>query len=266
MAKILRTRDELEQYLIQSEAGYYSARYDSYLMKSAFQPIVSASGQLFGYEALLRIYDESGFKLKTEPFFSSEFMNSYDRINIDRLARVIHLRNFALFVSKGTLFLNMTPIAAVDLDSQPLSQQSFIDRVHELGLSIDQIYFEILEHNCACDKMLVNSLRSLQELGARIAIDDYGVNASSESRARNVKPDIIKVDRSLLADYINGKPQELQDVIQLARELKARVLLEGIEDYRAFVVAKQLGVDYLQGYFIGRPELVNYISCQFEPI
>ncbi|ELR67158.1 hypothetical protein C942_02666 [Photobacterium marinum] len=265
MAKILRTRHELEQYLNKSEAGYFYARYQGYAMHSAFQPIVSASGKLFGYEALLRVYDEAGNKLKTEPFFNSEFISTAERINFDRLARVIHLRNFALFLSKGTLFLNLSPIAALDSDKQEATQKSFVRRIDELGLSIDQIYFEVLEHTCSCDALLVNSLRNLQGYGARIAIDDYGVEASSEARARDVRPDIIKVDRSLLLNYVEGKRDDLLNVIKLARELEARVLLEGVEDYRCYAAGKHLQVDYMQGYFIGRPELVDSL-CQFEPL
>ncbi|OLQ74174.1 hypothetical protein BIT28_20095 [Photobacterium proteolyticum] len=235
-------------------------------MKSAFQPIVSASGALFGYEALLRIYCQDGLLLQTEPFFSTGFMPSSDRINLDRLARVIHLRNFARFVSDGALFLNMTPIAALDAGSQQYGYNSLISRVKELGLSNDRIYFEILEHTCANDRLLVSSLQDMQDYGFRIAIDDYGVDASSESRVRKVNPDIIKVDRSLLTDYMDGKPEELQAVISLAHELNAKVLTEGIESQNDFNTVRELGVDYMQGYYIGRPVLVSELPCLFEPI
>ena len=266
MAKILRSRDELEQHLIQSQDGSYSAFYVRKTMKSAFQPIVSSSGELFGYEALLRIYNQDGLQLETEPFFSAGYMPSSDRINLDRLARVIHLRNFARFVSKGSLFLNLTPIAALDAGGQQCGYNSLISKVKELGLSNDRIYFEILEHTCANDKLLVRSLQDMQQYGFRIAIDDYGVDASSEQRVRNVKPDIIKVDRSLLTDFMSGKPEELESVIHLAHELNAKVLIEGIESKSDFMMVKELGVEYMQGYYIGRPVQVNGLPCLFEPI
>lgn len=265
VGKILRTRSELEQHIIRLEDGSYSAVYDDFVMKSAFQPIVCMSGELFGYEALLRVFDETGIQLKTEPFFTPAFMGTCDQINFDRLARVIHLRNFARFLSTGSLFLNMTPIAALDTDSQLLTQNSLIPRVKELGLSIDQVYFEILEHFCACDQMLVNSLHNMQRHGLRIAIDDYGIDGSSEMRTRNVNPDIIKVDRSLLADFMSGKPDSLIEAIGLARELNAKVLVEGVEDQRCMEVTKRLGVDFLQGYYVGRPVMVHELSPQPEP-
>ncbi|MCW8328621.1 EAL domain-containing protein [Photobacterium sp. SDRW27] len=234
-------------------------------MKSAFQPIVCSSGQRFGYEALLRVFDKRGTQIRTEPFLTSCIMSDSDRINLDRLARVIHLRNFARFLSVGSLFLNMAPIAALDAHSQVLTQHSLIPRVNELGLSIDQVYFEILEHHCSSDQMLINSLQNMQYHGIRIAIDDYGIDGSSETRARQVNPDIIKVDRSLLVEYIDGKPDSLHDAIKLARELNAKILVEGVEDERCYQAAKRLDVDYMQGYYIGHPELVHDLTYQQEP-
>lgn len=264
MGRILRSRRELEQHLILSDDGSYSAAYDGLVLKSAYQPIVYASGERFGYEALLRIFDESGTQLSTEPFFTPGWMQSNDRINLDRLAKVIHLRNFARFLSEGSLFLNMTPAAAMDTDSQLLTQNSLIPRVKELGLSLEQLYFEILEHYCACDQMLADSLRNMQQHGLKIAIDDYGIDGSSEMRARHVNPDIIKVDRSLLADFMNGKPDSLTDAIALARDLDAKVLVEGVEDEYRFEAARLLGVDFMQGYYVGRPVFIDELSTQLE--
>lgn len=105
MGKILRARSELEQHVIRLDDDSYHVVYDRYVMKSAFQPIVSSSGKLFGYEALLRVFDEAGVQLLTEPFFTSAFLTSRDRINIDRLAKVIHLRNFARFFLVAPCFL-----------------------------------------------------------------------------------------------------------------------------------------------------------------
>jgi len=264
VGKILRERNELEQHLIMSDDDSYNVVYDRYVMKSAFQPIVSLSGKLFGYEALLRVFDEAGDQLLTEPFFTSELLTERDRINIDRLAKVIHLRNFSRFLSCGTLFLNMSPASVIDGDTHVLTKHSLIPRVTDLGLSIDQIYFEVLEHFCSNDSRLVQSLQSMRRQGLQIAIDDYGVGASSELRAREVKPEIIKMDKSLLAEYINGEPDKLLKAMELASELDAKVLLEGVEDHRCFEAAQALGVDYMQGYYIGRPELVQCLSRKSE--
>lgn len=264
MGKILRAISELEQHLILSDDDSYSVVYDRYVMKSAFQPIVSLSGKLFGYEALLRVFDESGDQLLTEPFFTSELLTERDRINIDRLAKVIHLRNFSRFSSGERLFLNMSPAAVIDADTHILTKNTLIPRVIDLGLSIDQIYFELLEHSCSNDVRLVQSLQTMRQQGLRIAIDDYGVGASSELRVREVKPEIIKMDKSLLAEYINGDPGKLLKAMALAREIDARVLLEGVEDHGCYLAAKALGVDYMQGYYIGRPELVQCLSSEPE--
>lgn len=265
MGQILRTRSELEQHLTLSEDGCYSAVYGSFILKSAFQPIIHVSGERFGYEALLRIFDESGALLKTEPFFTSEFIEASDRINFDRLAKVIHLRNFARFLSEGALFLNMSPLAALDTDSHLLTQHSLLPRIKELGLSTGQLYLEILEHNCICDQALADSVRNMKCHGLQIAMDDYGIDGSSENRARKVRPDIIKADRSLMAKYMAGQPEDLIALLVLAEELDAKVLVEGVEDQHCFEMGRQLGIDYMQGYYVGHPRLVGDCSHLLEP-
>lgn len=256
----------LERCLVVSADGSVHAVYQDYTLKSAFQPIIAADGALFGYEALLRIYDRQGTLLKTEPFFSTGLLGVADRLQIERLARTIHLRNYAQFLSQGALFINMTPVAALDTTSQQCLQRFFMSQASELGVSAAQIYFELLEHYTPNDQLLLHSLKSMQQHGLRIAIDDYGVDGSSEARARGVNPDIIKVDRSLLAAFRAGQPRVLQEVLTLAHELNARVLVEGVESEYDFEAVRRLGVDYMQGYYIGYPVLTHYLPRHFEPV
>ncbi|MEJ2766190.1 EAL domain-containing protein [Photobacterium sp. MCCC 1A19761] len=266
MSHALTFGGPLARCLVTSTDGSVHAVYQCYTLKSAFQPIVAADGTLFGYEALLRIYDRNGIQLKTEPFFSTGLLALRDRLNLERLARTIHLRNYAHFLSQGALFLNMTPIAALDRTSQQCLQRSFMTEAEALGVASKQIYFELLEHYTANDQLLLHSLKSMQQHGLRIAMDDYGVDGSCETRARCVNPDIIKVDRSLLAAYRAGKPQALQDVLTLAHELNARVLVEGVESECDFDAVRRLGVDYMQGFYIGHPQLASYLPRHFTPV
>ncbi|UTV29855.1 EAL domain-containing protein [Photobacterium atrarenae] len=266
MSCALTSGGKLAQCLAQGADKSMYAVYQDYTLRSAFQPIVAADGSLFGYEALLRIYDREGRQLKTEPFFSTGLLNVTDRLNLERLARSIHLHNYAQFLSQGALFINMTPIAALDTASQQCLQHSFMTQVTELGVSAEHIYFELLEHYTSNDRLLLHSLKNMQQHGLRIAMDDYGVDGSSETRARYVNPEVIKIDRSLLVQLRAGRPQALLDVVTLAKELKARVLVEGVESEADFESVRGIGVDYMQGYYIGHPELACYLPRHFEPV
>ncbi|MGR5150365.1 EAL domain-containing protein [Photobacterium swingsii] len=257
MNKILRTVHDIEHYLRGTTSDGFSFVYQDKVIKSAFQPIVKRDKTVFGYEALMRIYDKEGLRFQTEPFFTSRHLPIFDKINIDRLARVIHLRNFAHFIRQGALFLNMSPDALIDNRDYKTGNNLLFPRVKELGLNLHDIYFELLEHHCTDDHRLNNVLRSMRGKGVKLAMDDYGSEASSATRALTVKPDIIKMDKSLLQEYLSGAPERLNDALRIAKKVGAKVLLEGVEDKHAYDVAMILNVDFMQGYYFGRPLLLN---------
>ncbi|OAN13116.1 hypothetical protein A3K86_15745 [Photobacterium jeanii] len=257
MNKILRTVDDLECHLRGTASDGYSFVYKDKVIKSAFQPIITHDGQVFGYEALMRVYDLDGSRFQTEPFFTANDLPINDKINIDRLARVIHLRNFACFFDAGALFLNMSPDALIDNFNNKSGPKLLFPRVKSLGLDCNNIYFELLEHHCEAKDDLFTVIKQMRDKGVKLALDDYGSQASSESRAKSVLPDIIKMDKSLLQEYIAGDTKRLTDAMALAKSIGARVLLEGVEDQLAYITAIELGADYLQGYYFGRPKLLN---------
>ncbi|MGF1688337.1 EAL domain-containing protein [Photobacterium japonica] len=238
------------------------AQYHHLLLKSAFQPIVTPTGERYAYEALVRMYTQDGELVNTGDVINLCQNVEPHLINIDRLARVIHLRNFARFLPDSKLFINMTPVAIIDSLSPAFEQSLLIPRILELGLSPDHIFIEVLEHYCGDDINLVNAIRTMHQEGLQIAIDDYGTHASSEFRTRAVKPGLIKIDQSLLQQHLDGNSVPIFDAIQVARDINAKVLIEGVENKRAFQAAVALGADLLQGYYTGRPELV----CPPKPL
>ena len=254
MDEILRTREEVECHLQCEGVDHHIAVYQDLVLKSAFQPIVNANGDIFAYEALMRVYTSDG-----RPVNNGELLNYYrgtptHLINIDRLARVIHLRNFSRCHTSANLFINMMPITILFCDSEGLVDSVLLPRIYELGLLPEQIYIEILEHHTDDDTSLAKAIRHLNQAGLQIVIDDFGVEGSSESRARLVAPDIIKADASLLEQYLKGDVQPLLSVFSLCRELGAKVIIEGIEDLRGYHAALSLGADYLQGFYVGIPQ------------
>ncbi|KDM90800.1 hypothetical protein EA58_15555 [Photobacterium galatheae] len=252
VSKIIATIQDIDMYLRTESDGSMSAAYDAYQIKTAFQPIHTVHGDIFGYEALARVYNEAGDELKTEPFFTSEYLDITDQVNLDRLARAIHVKNFARFFPTHFLFINMMPDMLL-----AHHRQASAEKRNEFGGLSSQVYVELLEHDCSCNHELQCVLHQMRAQGLKIAIDDYGVKASSERRARLLNPDMIKVDRSLLADYLAGETQPLNQVVALAHELGATLLLEGVENEAGREVATRLGVDYMQGFYLGRPQLLS---------
>ncbi|MBY5946250.1 EAL domain-containing protein [Photobacterium rosenbergii] len=256
MDKILRTRDDIENHLLKEE-GQYVAVYQDLVLKSTFQPIVKRDGVIFAYEALMRIYNSDGLLLNNGDLINYYRGHPVHLINIDRLARVIHLRNFSSSQTSTKLFINMMPVTILFCEDEGLVDSIFLPRIYELGLNPAQIYVEILEHHTDDDEALTKAIRHLKQAGLNIVIDDFGVEGSSERRARHVYPNIIKADASLLVDYLQGNPEPLLKVSTLCRELNAKFIIEGVENLKGYHAAISAGADYLQGYYVGFPRGIN---------
>lgn len=102
----------------------------------------------------------------------------------------------------------------------------------------------------------INVLNRLKQLGVRLSIDDFGTGYSSLSILHRLPFDSLKIDRSFVYSVgENGENSEiLQTIISLAKNLKMRVIAEGIETETQLNLLQNLGCDYGQGYLLARPQ------------
>jgi diguanylate cyclase (GGDEF)-like protein len=102
----------------------------------------------------------------------------------------------------------------------------------------------------------INVLNRLKQIGVKLSIDDFGTGYSSFSVLHKLPFDSLKIDRSFVYSVgENGENSEiLQTIISLAKNLKMRVIAEGIETEAQLQVLQNLGCDYGQGYLLARPQ------------
>lgn len=105
----------------------------------------------------------------------------------------------------------------------------------------------------------INVLNRLKQLGVKLSIDDFGTGYSSLSILHRLPFDSLKIDRSFVNTVgENGENSEiLQTIISLAKNLKMRVIAEGIETETQLNLLQNLGCDYGQGYLLARPQNVD---------
>lgn len=98
-------------------------------------------------------------------------------------------------------------------------------------------------------------LHELRALGASLALDDFGTGHSSLSYLQNLHPDVLKIDKTFCAtigtDAINAKV--LDSIVALGKELKLKMIVEGVETQLQAHYLRKLGVCAMQGYFFARP-------------
>jgi diguanylate cyclase (GGDEF)-like protein len=124
------------------------------------------------------------------------------------------------------------------------------------GLPSGGLVIELTESALITDMGRVRGqLDELRSMGVRVALDDFGTGYSSLGYLRSLPVDILKIDRSFLAD-LNSGPQSVEFVraiATLAQSLDVRAVAEGIEGADQLVVVRSLGIDEAQGYHFSRP-------------
>lgn len=101
----------------------------------------------------------------------------------------------------------------------------------------------------------VRIMEKLKTLNVRISIDDFGTGYSSLSYLHKFSADILKVDRSFISRMLQGGEnlEIVRTIITLGQALKMQVVAEGVETGEEFDMVKQLGGDYVQGYYFAKP-------------
>lgn len=221
---------------------------------SWFQPIVALSdGVTEGIEILNRP-PASQFFQDTEDFYS--FLGNTNLVfAYEAAARQEAISRYAnqANLSEARLFINVHPNVLHDIHyTRGMTRKILKDK----GMEPEQITFEITEKQAVKDYgHLKNALEHYRKQGFSIAIDDVGAGYNSLITMLKVKPDYIKLDKSLISGIDRDADQ--QSLVSLFAEYADRsrstVIAEGIEREEERSCLTALGIRYGQGYYLAKP-------------
>ena len=231
------------------------AEYARHIFSSHFQPIFGLSLQRpVGYEALLRPATNDGLAVSPAALFG--ILTDEDRFHLDCLSHQLHLQNYRKRVSgPHWLFLNMTPECFLQA-RKARKGEDFGHLLENLYFPAPQLVIEVLEENVRDDADFESAMAYFRELGCLIALDDFGAGSSNFDRVWKIRPQIVKLDRSLIAQAAqNPRIRRLMpQIVSLLHEAGAMVLIEGIETSEEACIALDANADFAQGYLFGRPQ------------
>jgi EAL domain-containing protein (putative c-di-GMP-specific phosphodiesterase class I) len=206
------------------------------------QPIVAlADGARVGSEALSRFPAEWG-----KP--PDEVFGDASSIGIGVELELLAVRCAAAYVADITGYL------AVNFSPQTLLDQRCLDLLRELPP--ERIVVELSEHDRVQDyESLFTVLEPLRAHGLRLAIDDVGAGFSSLRHILLMAPDIIKLDRSIVAGVASDEVLQtlVRSLVNFGHGAGASVVAEGIESRVDAVALRSAGVDFGQGWYFARP-------------
>ncbi len=219
------------------------------------QPILSVeSNSVSQYELLVRMHDEDGGLVHPADFLPTA--NRFGLIGeIDgwMVMRAIDL--LADHMARGR-----ETCVEVNLSARSMVDSALFDRIeeaiHRSKISPRQLIFEVTE-TTAIENM--NEARQLSErlveLGCRFALDDFGAGFGSFYYLKHLPFDFLKID----GDFIRRLPSNVTDqsmveaTVQICHRLDKQVIAEFVEDEETLQLLRDYGVDFAQGYHIGRP-------------
>jgi diguanylate cyclase (GGDEF)-like protein len=221
----------------------------------AFQPIVNSyTGDVFGYEALLRNWDQCGFNSIFGLFDSAFEDKVLYALDLELRRKAIEKFRTIPGMESRTLFYN--------LDNRVLEMPDYIPGnttglLRELGIQKSSLYFEISErHEFDSLVSASNILEGYKNQNFRIAIDDYGSGYSGLQLLYHSNPDVLKIDRFFIEGIHDDPKKKLfaENIVNMAHLMGIKVVAEGIENCREMHFCRTIGCDLLQGFRIARPE------------
>jgi diguanylate cyclase (GGDEF)-like protein len=222
------------------------------------QPIVAAvSGDENGpaMEVLVRLKDDAGREVAPV-----DFLKAAERYRLMGLIDRRIVQSTLTALGSGVLAVPPRRSVAINISGQTLADLQFLEFVVECfdstGAQPAQVCFEIAENAVIANtEQARRFIGVLHGMGCRFALDNFGSGLGSFSNLKNLAVDYLKIDgsfiRNLGRDAVNQAM--VTAMIRLARTLNFKVIAEQIEDSASVEAARRMGVDYLQGFAIGRP-------------
>lgn len=239
--------------------GAYEARFKGIELHSNFQPIFSLSHRKpIGYEGLLRGRGSDKQSVSRKELFNT-LHSPEEVVELDRLSCYLHVKNYVRQTDEfNWLFLNVHPVVLMN----GKENGSYIEALfNDNDIKPENIVIEILEEFVEDKKKLTSAIEYYRELGCLIAIDDFGKGNSNFDRVLEIKPDIVKFDKSIIKNikYSSVANRMLPNLVSLIHECGSLVLLEGIEEEEQALRAVDSGADFVQGYYLAKPNrsLIN---------
>ena len=228
---------------------------DNNRFELVYQPIVGVNdGQIHSYEVLIRMPYDDG-----QTILPGGFMPAAERFglihSLDRWVVAKTIRTLAELRNQGR-----TLHFAINLSGRAFEDSSLLPLIRavldETQLDPSWVTFEITETAAIANlNAATRFIESLREIGCRFALDDFGSGFCSFTYLKHLPVDKLKIDGS----FVQGLPRApvdqamVKSMNQVAHALGKQTIAESVENVETLDILKELGVDYVQGYYLGKP-------------
>ncbi len=224
-------------------------------IRAALQPLVRLGDRtVLGYEALCRFTPRTGLRNPDDLFAAAAITNLKREVEAACLVAAFAAAPHA---SPATLFVNVAVETLIE--GRPAADR--LSRLTEIaGISPREVVLEVSERTPVDDlTRLRRVVADLRQRGFRIAIDDAGAGHASMLVIAEVEPEFVKIDRLLIhdVDVSAARRALVVSLLSFGAHINARVVAEGIETDAELQTLLSLGVQFGQGWLLGRPVMTD---------
>jgi len=227
---------------------------ENHKIVSYFQPIVNnKTKKIVKYESLVRLIDEDGKVIS--PFFFLDIAKKGKYYN--QITSIVLDNSFkALLLTDKDISMNLS---ALDIEKEYIANKVF-SLLDEYKEHTHRVVIELLEDEEFKNFEVIKEFISrVKAMGVRIAIDDFGAGYSNFQRLNEYQPDILKIDATLIQNITSNtfSLATVKTMVVFAKEQNIEVVAEYVENEEIYNILCDLGVEYSQGYYFGKPEILQ---------
>ncbi len=217
-----------------------------------YQPIISNAGsEIKHYEVLCRLMDENNKLVDASKFIHSARLVGL----ITQITRTVIDKSFKLFQENEYNFsLN---ISMYDLHESYL-ENFLLYKCERYKIDPKRVHLEIVEDIIFSKSTEIDEqILSLKEAGFHVVIDDFGSDKSTYNRMFDLEAEFIKIDGSFIRGIAKNGVNKIivQSIVDFAKKSKMKTIAEHVENMEDYEVVKAMGIEYSQGFFLGKPSL-----------
>ncbi len=254
-------RDYQRKITIRSELN---RRMVNHNIRYEYQPFSRLTdGKIVGVEILSRIKSSRYGIIMPSEFLNiargSNMMIEFDRITLEHSCKKI-----SEFDREGCDGIYIS----VNVSGEYFSLPSFADEVTDLlkkySVEKGRIAIEVTEESVVMARDAANISRRLADWGVELYMDDFGRGFSNMVQMQKIPFAALKIDKSLVDNIYGSGKVLLKKSIDMAKDLGMKVIAEGVENKEQYELLKDMGCDFAQGFWIGRPkvfeDIVQYLN------
>ena len=216
---------------------------------------------------LLTVVDENGEHLPPADFIKAA--EEYSRMgSVDRWV----IESVLVWMKENPDVLSRMGGFSINLSGHSLNDETFLDFIFEALVRYQvprqKLIFEITETTAVANlEDAADFINEMKGIGCRFSLDDFGAGQSSYAYLKRLPVDFIKIDGAFVRNISEDDVDYalVKSITEMGHFLNKKIVAEFVSSEEILEVVKDIGVDYVQGYYLGRPVMIEDLEGSLQP-